>query len=110
MDTSPTTLAETSPAWSLLGKLGAHGSGRQENGNSTGGGRPRKRGYPRRRSSWIDETGSGYGAPSYGNPKEKTAMGADEKLDEVRIGEVANELEAAMVVNLLNEDGIPARS
>jgi hypothetical protein len=37
-------------------------------------------------------------------------MGADEDLDEVRIGEVANELEAAMVVNMLNEDGIPARS
>ncbi len=35
-------------------------------------------------------------------------MGADEKQDEVRLCEVSNELEAAMVVNLLNEDGIPA--
>jgi hypothetical protein len=38
------------------------------------------------------------------------AMGADEVLDEVRLCEVANEVEAAMVVNMLNEDGIPARS
>jgi hypothetical protein len=38
------------------------------------------------------------------------AMGADAELGEVRLCEVSNEVEAAMVVNLLNEDGIPARS
>lgn len=29
---------------------------------------------------------------------------------EIRLCEVSNEIEAAMVVNLLNEDGLPARS
>jgi hypothetical protein len=38
------------------------------------------------------------------------AMGADDELDEVRLCEVSNEVEAAMVVNLLNEQGVTARS
>ena len=33
-----------------------------------------------------------------------------DEVPEVRLCEVANEVEAAMVVNLLNEDEIPARS
>jgi hypothetical protein len=33
-----------------------------------------------------------------------------DEVPEIRLCEVANEVEAAMVVNLLNEDGVPARS
>jgi hypothetical protein len=33
-----------------------------------------------------------------------------EEVSEIRLCEVSNELEAALVVNLLNEDGIPAHS
>jgi hypothetical protein len=33
-----------------------------------------------------------------------------DEVPEIRLCEVSNEVEAAMVVNLLNEDGIPARS
>ena len=33
-----------------------------------------------------------------------------DEVPEIRLCEVANEVEAAMVVNLLNEDEIPARS
>jgi hypothetical protein len=33
-----------------------------------------------------------------------------DEVPEIRLCEVSNELEAAMVVNLLNEDEIPARS
>jgi hypothetical protein len=33
-----------------------------------------------------------------------------DEVPEIRLCEVANELEAAMVVSLLNEDGVPARS
>jgi hypothetical protein len=33
-----------------------------------------------------------------------------DEVPEIRLCEVTNELEAAMVVNLLNEDGVPARS
>ena len=33
-----------------------------------------------------------------------------DEIPEILLCEVANEVEAAMVVNLLNEDGIPARS
>ena len=33
-----------------------------------------------------------------------------DEVSEIRLCEVSNELEAAMVVNLLKEDGIPARS
>jgi hypothetical protein len=33
-----------------------------------------------------------------------------DEVPEILLCEVANEVEAAMVVNLLNEDGIPARS
>ncbi len=33
-----------------------------------------------------------------------------DEIEEIKLCEVANELEAAMVVNLLKEDGIPARS
>jgi hypothetical protein len=33
-----------------------------------------------------------------------------DEVNEVRICEVSNEVEAAMVVNLLQEEGIPARS
>jgi hypothetical protein len=38
------------------------------------------------------------------------AMRADEELDEIRLCEVVNEVEAAMVVNLLKEEGLSARS
>jgi hypothetical protein len=37
-------------------------------------------------------------------------MEADEELPEVRLCEVSNEVEAAMVVNLLKEEGIVAHS
>jgi hypothetical protein len=33
-----------------------------------------------------------------------------DEVPEIRLCEVGNEVEAAMVVNLLNEDGVPARS
>jgi hypothetical protein len=33
-----------------------------------------------------------------------------DEVPEIRLCEVANEVEAAMVVSLLNEDGVPARS
>jgi Putative prokaryotic signal transducing protein len=33
-----------------------------------------------------------------------------DEVPEIRLCEVSNELEAALVVNLLNEDGIPAHS
>jgi hypothetical protein len=33
-----------------------------------------------------------------------------DEVPEIRLCEVANEVEASMVVNLLNEDGVPARS
>ena len=33
-----------------------------------------------------------------------------DEVAEIRLCEVSNEVEAAMVVNLLNEDGIPVRS
>ena len=33
-----------------------------------------------------------------------------DEVSEIRLCEVSNEVEAAMVVNLLREDGIPARS